>query len=47
MQEVAIAPELSKAPETTPTWHQPTLTIIEAATAESGSGLVNDGSTLS
>lgn len=47
MQEVATAPELSKTPETTPTWHEPTLTIIEAATAETGTVVGGDGSTLS
>ncbi|WP_187143084.1 hypothetical protein [Terriglobus albidus] len=35
MQEVASAAEQSKAPETTPTWHQPTLTVLEAGDAES------------
>ena len=37
MQEVASAAEQSKTPETTPTWHQPTLTIMDAAEAETGS----------
>ena len=36
MQDVTTAPELSKAPETTPKWHQPTLTVLEAADAETG-----------
>ena len=47
MQEFASAAEQSKAPETTPTWHQPTLTVLEAADAESSTGLASDGSTLS
>ena len=36
MQEVTTIPELSKAPEVTPTWHQPTLTVLDASDAETG-----------
>jgi len=47
MQEVASAAEQSKAPETTPTWHQPTLTVLEAADAETGTVVGSDGAVLS
>ena len=43
MQEVTTAPEQSKATETTPKWHQPTLTIMDAAEAETGSTTGGDG----
>ncbi|HEY1212075.1 MAG TPA: hypothetical protein VGE93_00450 [Bryobacteraceae bacterium] len=47
MQEVTSSPELSKAPEITPKWHQPTLTVLEAADAETGTVAGSDGSVLS
>lgn len=47
MQEVTATPELSKAPETTPKWHQPSLTVLEAADAETGTFPGSDGSSLS
>jgi hypothetical protein len=36
MHEIAPLAEQPKAPETTPKWHQPTLTILDAEAAETG-----------
>lgn len=47
MQEVTSFPELSKAPEITPKWHQPTLTVLEATDAETGSTVTADSGGLS
>lgn len=38
MHEITPLAEQPKAPETTPKWHQPTLTILDAEAAETNSG---------
>lgn len=43
MQEVTATPELSKAPETTTKWHQPTLTVLDATDAETSANTGSDG----
>ena len=43
MQEVTTTPEQSKAPEVTPKWHQPTLTVLEAGDAETNTATGSDG----